>query len=194
MFWQEGVTQEVFDEVPKQLSFEEVNRVSDHARVPKRFWNASADFVSDAAVIKSALNFIQRYNPSTGIVFSGGLGVGKSSLAAMTYRTMVAARRLSGVWVNALDWARIKMDRPIYNNVDWYLAGRDWPLVVIDDVVESQKDFVTNELEILLRSRLDSELLTIVTTNMDVANGKTVLCSLLRGFRNLVEVKGADFR
>ncbi len=202
------------------------------ARIPRGYWDCTLDGYdttfpgadpSQAWALKTARSFVDAYPVDTagkGLLFIGSLGTGKTHLAVGVLRRLVQERGARGIFCDY--GALIKDIQKSYNPsiniteaeiLDPVLTAE---VLVLDDLgAQKPTDWVWDNIALILNTRYNDKLTTIVTTNYpDLPPAGGELSDAQRAARELtlgdrigerirsrlaemcvrVEMKGKDFR
>jgi DNA replication protein DnaC len=141
------------------------------------------------------------WNGDRGLWIYGNPGAGKTTIATFAARELVLTQSIyrNAKFVTSADYFKLVRDfgsEESQDQVDRYIES---PVLVIDDLGKAYEktDFVIKETENLLRSRYNMGLVTIVTTNLNIAEVERMSKSLA-SFMNeafvLMKVVGKDWR
>jgi DNA replication protein DnaC len=152
------------------------------ARIPKGYWECSLDSYhttftgvdpSQAWALKAAQRFVDEYPLDTGgkgLLIIGSLGTGKTHLAVGVLRRLLRERGATGIFCDY--GALIKEIQQSFNpgnNLTEY--GLIEPVLktevlVLDDLgAQKPSDWVWDNIALILNTRYNNKLTTIVTTN-----------------------------
>lgn len=180
-------------------------RLLKNANIPRRFWTAQLDQVPNELPHKRVIaEFIRAMHKSVedgrGLLLYGKAGVGKTALACIVLRE-VMARGPNKVWFE------------VAHDIDHHARRRDatnddgnpvWDLVnyalyaVIDDL-GAHRDSKLDEgwIERVLRERYNHQLPTIITSNLapdDLFKARTGVQAIVAETCEIVEVGGDSWR
>ena len=186
---------------PKILT-EEVRR---KARIGRTHWEARIQQVPDRLPYKAAIKRYIRhmhdwYEPAgCGLVLYGKVGHGKTALGSIVLRNALARGGY------ALSIRATEMVDHLYTNPN-FRFDPGWPpliemlhgvtFLLLDDLVEEDKDWRLRYVENVLRARYDERLPTIITTNVDKDSMFAInwLKSLFFERYHGIEVSGINWR
>lgn len=163
-------------------------------------------YTSARIAYNAALDFVQKFLSDAnadGLLFTGQVGSGKTFLACCIVNTLLqkGTAPLFVVVPDLLDEIRYTYDisnqnKPEHTEKDLTEAAREAPLLVLDDLgAHNYTDWSRNKLYSIINYRLNFNLPTIITTNLDLeelgeAVGKRTTSRILqmcRPYRLLVE-------
>jgi len=189
-----------------------INRLlRDHSGVPEAYKFCSiADFKPQNESQKKALKISERYvekwgkvqNEGLGIIFSGGVGVGKTHLAITILKELTIREKISGKFITLERWfSKLKgaMDYNETTQEDLISPLEEREFVVLDELAV---DYISTWEEKTLRRVIDYRVKNnkplVLTTNDSVKDIKEHLgprlYSRLRGKTGAIEMKGKDMR
>lgn len=173
------------------------------ARIPEDYWLVSFDqipreFGYVKAVAKFIDNIAERVNGGRGLVLFGPHGHGKTSIAVIFMKEVIA-RAGDALFCPAESISSVAIERPEYEDgEDLWAAFRNVDLLVIDDLKrEHVKDWGKSVIESLIRRRNESRRSTIVTTNApqeELFEKYEAAMQALKQRALLVHVSGKDWR
>ena len=202
------------------------------AEIPERYRHCSLDSYdphytgADAALgraLLTARRFVEDYPVNTGgigLLFVGSIGVGKTHLAVGVLKRLVAERGARGLFVDYRE-----LLKSIQNSYNAQVHVTELELLrpvfaaevlVIDDLgAQKPNEWVWDTVALILNSRYNDKLTTILTTNYQnlpagggagseverAAREQTLgdrigdrMCSRLQEMCQIVEMTGKDFR
>ncbi len=152
------------------------------ARIPAGYWDCTLDGYdtafpgadpSQAWALKTARAFVDAYPVDTGgkgLLFVGSLGVGKTHLAVGVLRRLIQERGVRGIFCDY--GALLKEIQQSYNPrnsitefdlLDPILTAE---VLVLDDLgAQKPTDWVWDNVALILNTRYNNKLTTLVTTN-----------------------------
>ena len=149
-------------------------------RIPKRYWNAKFDEISDYSdgiddisprrVVKSYLEKYEEIRKSgTGLLLWGDNGTGKTSIAAVLAKEF-RRRYCTVFFVDGFSLRDVFVQKEMFDEDQtcWQRAATV-DVLIIDDLgkgIEDNKGFGRRVLDDLIRVRNGNALITIITTNV----------------------------
>jgi DNA replication protein DnaC len=152
------------------------------ARIPKGYWECALDTYdtsfpgahpSQAWALKAAQRFVDEYPADTGgkgLLIIGSLGTGKTHLAVGILRRLLRERGASGVFCDY--GALLKEIQQSYNpsanitEFDLIDPILKTEVLVLDDLgAQKPSEWVWDNVALILNTRYNNKLTTIVTTN-----------------------------
>lgn len=190
--------------VDRKVSVKDLRRVN----MVKAFWFATADEIQDEKVRNVVLRYQDRIDEmiktGSGVVFTGGAGVGKSSAASCLLKKAIS-RGYTGYWVTHDELREIRFD-----NSRLFGDGSDGitvkqkveraQMVVLDNFNApflTDKAFGPLELERLLTKRNSMMLTTILTTRVAASLKNSQYEDLFESVRSSMapmEIRGKNLR
>lgn len=177
----------------------------DHALIGKTHWTASLDKISDELyykkLIKGYIAKMHEYEPKgIGLLIYGELATGKTSIGTIVLKNALArGGRVLSMRCSQLIDGMLKPERAILPNglnIRQGLLSENYNYLMIDDFYIDELDWRFKQVETVLRSRYDSKLPTIITTNLTQKDleSRPWLMTLLfeRYFR--IKVEGINWR
>lgn len=181
-------------------------------RLPRRYWNARFDQISDDAVEGAPMSVrdgVRRYleqaeemvRSGHGLLLWGANGTGKTCIAAVIAKEF--RRRGNPVlFMEAADMKRFVVEREMFDEDQTYWdRAMNVTVLVIDDFGKGAVDdtgFGSRLMDELVRHRNAHRLVTIITTNYRTkALGEVLMASTMASLKEHVapvEVVGADRR
>ncbi|MGH9606639.1 MAG: ATP-binding protein [Terracidiphilus sp.] len=173
------------------------------ARIPRGYWDCTLDGYdtsfpgadpSQAWALKAARKFVDAYPVDTagkGLLIVGSLGVGKTHLAVGILRRLLQERGASGIFC---DYGALLKDiqssfNPQVNVTEFQLLEPilTTEVLVLDDLgAQKPTDWVWDNVALILNTRYNNKLTTIVTTNYpDLPPGGGELKEVERAAREL---------
>lgn len=161
---------------------------------------------SQEKALKISRRYVEKWDKvkkeGLGIIYSGGVGVGKTHLAIAVLRELTIKEKISGKFITLERWfSKIKgaMDYSEMTQEDLISPLEEREFVVLDELAV---DYISNWEEKTLRRVIDYRVKNnkpmILTTNDSVEEIKTSLgprlYSRLRGKTGAIEMKGPDMR
>lgn len=194
----------------KRLS-EKIDQLVDDAGVPKGYRDITIDkFGPQNESQSTALDVCRRYvskwgkisSEGLGIIFSGGVGVGKTHLAISILRELIIEYQIEGKFVTVERWlSRIRgaMDYIEQTQEELISSLEDCDLAILDELaVEYLTPWEEKTLRRVIDYRVKNNLPILLTTNNSVEEIKSSLgprlFSRLRGKTGGVEMTGDDMR
>ena len=130
----------------------------------------------------------------------GEYGMGKSACAAICLKAALSVCNVLGTWVRASRVAGIEIEKVMYDPTT-SMADRmrfRAPLLVLDEVIISKGGgYSERVIEDIVRCRTDAMLSTVITTNFDLKDFKTLypaMYAVLTESMTPIPVKGHNFR
>jgi DNA replication protein DnaC len=152
------------------------------ARIPKGYWDCTLDSYettfpgadrSQAWALKTARTFVEAYPLDTGgkgILFVGSLGTGKTHLAVGILRRLIQERGAHGIFCDY--GALIKEIQKSFSpttgptEADILMPILNTEILVLDDLgAQKPTDWVWDNIALILNTRYNNKLTTIITTN-----------------------------
>jgi len=170
-------------------------RTLDLWRVPKRYQASSWDYLS------TDWQYVREYRAALAkgisVYLYGEYGFGKSCLAALALINAYESKR-AGFWCNAFDLAGDRLSDEEVDGLRLWDRIVKSPVLVVDDLFVS-KDVKFNDttIERLIRSRVENQLLTVVSSNVEPRALESLYPALVRGMDGTyawVKVDGKNFR
>jgi DNA replication protein DnaC len=152
------------------------------ARIPKGYWDCTLDAYdtefpgadpSQRWALKTSRTFVERYPADTngkGLLFIGSLGTGKTHLAVGVLRRLIQERGARGIFCDY--GALIKQVQQSFDpRSGTSEAGVLDPILtteilVLDDLgAQKPSDWIWDNIALILNTRYNNQLTTIITTN-----------------------------
>ena len=164
------------------ITEKKIKRSLDRAQIPQRYQSCSLgnyrlDFAGANKSLTLALmyasNFVKRFpaeTGTTGIMFVGSIGVGKTHLAAAMLKALIVERGASGIFCDYRELLK-KLQQTYSQRGDGSEADILAPIlsaqVIVLDEVGAMKptEWVTDTIGYVLNTRYNNCLTTIITTN-----------------------------
>ncbi len=203
--------QTLIEQKKKQRRLDQkTDRLIDEAGVPKAYRDLSINEFDPQDSQNNALQLCERYisrwgyvsENGLGIIFSGGVGVGKTHLAVSILRELILKHQIDGRFVTIERWlSRVKgaMDYWEQTQEEFIRPLEACDLAVLDELaVEYLTAWEEKTLRRVIDYRVKNDRPIITTTNNSVEEIKTSLgprlFSRLRGKTGAIELKGKDMR
>jgi DNA replication protein DnaC len=156
-------------------------RLLARARIPKRYEHCildsfEGDFGADATLTSAkilAQNFVREYPLGTegkGLLLVGSIGVGKTHLAVGILQALIQEKNVKGLFVDYREL--LKEIQHSYNaqvattELDLLRPVFDAEVLVLDELgAQKPTDWVWDTVALILNSRYNDKLTTIITTN-----------------------------
>jgi DNA replication protein DnaC len=140
----------------------------------------------------------ERIRDNCGLLLHGDYSQGKSALGAICLKA-AAARGIIGFWIHAKEIPHHLIKETRFDNeFTVYERALSVPLLMIDELqIRKNPAYTEFSAEDLIRSRVDEQKTTIVTTNVSldgVKNGFPALFAVLEEAVLPVKVSGHNFR
>lgn len=176
--------------------------------IPKRHWDASWDVLDEVndgsdkfTYLNNVKKLIENWDTAVArgdnLLLYGPYGTGKSALAALILFGLLE-KKVAGYWLNAMRIQEVVINNWVHEDrVVWDHAHKT-PVLVLDDLIlKDTNKFQDTQLEVLIRSRIDSMLPTIITSNMGpeaIEGVYPALGAVMKGSYWSWEVSGNTFR
>ena len=182
-----------------QLNEHYLNRM----RIPKTHWSASFSKIPSGCihrdVIRRYLDSIEGHvKECTGLLLFGEYSSGKSAIASLCLAE-AARHNIIGYWISAADLPRYQIEGEMFDEeLTCYQRSKLVPLLVIDEYfMRKDMKWTEDAVDALVRSRIDDQRCTIITTNhtpTQIEESRPALAAALRQAAYPVKVAGHDFR
>lgn len=171
--------------------------------IPRSHWGATLDQIPEKCshrqhVIKYVDSIEAQVQDCCGLLLHGNYSQGKSALAAICLKA-AAARGIIGFWILAKEIPHhIIKETKFDDEFTVYQRALSVPLLVIDELqIRKNPAYTEISAEDLIRSRVDEQRPTIITTNVSLSEIKTgfpALSAVLEEAVLPVKVSGHNFR
>lgn len=138
--------------------------------IPQIYWYTHVKNIPENTYKEVVIDWVQNFKTklaeNKGLYIHGPYGSGKSAIAAMLLRSG-AAVGVFGLWVNYRQIAGFKIDGDKFDeNETYYQRMLSVPLLVIDEVeFKTNKGFLVETLEDIVRNRTQKRRPTVLTSN-----------------------------
>lgn len=171
-------------------------------RLPRRHWKCTLAQIPDECSHKAEIvdwigSLSSNVTNARGLLLMGDYSQGKSGCAAIILKAALA-RGIVGCWHRATDLQRVIIEQTPFDSTMTVLERlQTVPLLVIDEVQILKDNFAIQQIEQLVRRRIDDELCTVITTNHSIeelrAKYPALAAALVEAVRPII-VGGHDFR
>ena len=140
-------------------------------KVPKKHWGCQLSKIPDhcehkAFIAEYTKNIAYNVSHQKGLLLFGNYSTGKSGTAAIIAKAAMS----QGIWSCWLVGSRMpkyEIEKTMFDdNITMEERVQSVPLLIIDELILQDHRYTENSLERLVRSRIDDELCTIITTNL----------------------------
>jgi DNA replication protein DnaC len=186
----------------KHLTVQDRLAIYDRTGMPKNHRKATLDLIPKFKYKKKVIGYIEdidmQIKNGKGLFLYGPYSAGKSAIAALCIKAAVNFGHV-GYWIRAMDLTSDKIEGTMFDEfITRYERCLEVPILVIDEMILRKKAAYSEILlEEVVRSRVDSEQVTILTTNHTLAEFRErhpALVAVLDEAVWYVEVKGWDHR
>ena len=171
--------------------------------IPKVHWGAAVSNLPESCIHKEPIekyvgSIADRVKDNCGLLLHGDYSQGKSALGSICLKA-AAAQGIIGFWIHAKELPpHLIKETRFDDEFTVYERAISVPLLVIDELQIRQNPAYTEfSAEDLIRSRVDEEKTTIVTTNVSLDGIRTGFPALFAVMEEAVlpmKVAGHNFR
>ncbi len=172
-------------------------------RIPKVHWKASLDQIPEACrhrdiITRYCKNIKENIVLPVGLLLFGEYSSGKSAIGSICLKE--AARcGIIGYWLSAGDLPRFQIEKELFDEeLTHYERSRSAPIMVVDEYfMRSEMKYTEDAVDALVRSRIDEQLCTIITTNHtpgQIESARPALAAALLEATYPVKIGGYNFR